>query len=591
MTGSGDKRVRDREEGDDGQNPVEPADDATRIYPDRQSETVRMESGSADGDPEEGEEATRLKDSPAPAGIRWQETDEPVHPEGTRIHRPETREESGDSPESDRTRVHRTKPLEGEEDSETGRDAGDPATVVQSLGDQPTEVEGTEVLDDSPPHSSGRDLPSERSRAPEGTIRDNRKHSGAPLSVGSVLRGRFRIEGVLGEGGMGTVFTAVDLLKEEAHDENVHVALKIMKEDIADARLSFMGLQREARRAQQLAHPNIVTVYDFDRADGVIYMTMEFLRGEPLDEALKKNPHGLENKVAQDITVQICRGLAHAHKEGIVHSDLKPQNVFVLENGRAKILDFGIARAYQAKKLDRVEAAFSGYSPAYASPQIFEKKSPRPTDDVFALGCLVYQLFTGAHPFDWVSADKAVAKGMRPKKHSAFSRAQWATVSAALSFDAAKRPKDGLDFLKRFAPSYVKRLAFGVSAASIAAAVAFVLIFQPTPGPEVPFEELPAEVQQQITRNLGDARQFQEHGDLNTALQLYDAVLTTHPGNLDGVEGMNETVRSVLDRIDEGLDSGQMRPGDARRSLESVLAYESLPSRSRRAIENRLESL
>ena len=102
------------------------------------------------------------------------------------------------------------------------------------------------------------------------------------LGIGSILRGRFRIESVLGEGGMGTVFGAVDLLKQEARDEQVHVALKVMKPDIVDAEMTFRGLQREARRAQQLAHPNIVTVYDFDRADGHIYMTMEYLRGQPV---------------------------------------------------------------------------------------------------------------------------------------------------------------------------------------------------------------------------------------------------------------------------------------------------------------------
>ena len=411
------------------------------------------------------------------------------------------------------------------------------------------------------------------------------------LTVGSVLRQRFRITGVLGEGGMGAVYSAVDMLKEEARDENVNVALKVMKPDIVDAELSFMGLQREARRAQQLAHPNIVTVYDFDRADGVIYMTMEFMRGKPLDAVLEDKPHGLDLEDARDITGQICKGLAYAHNEGIVHSDLKPQNVFLLDSGRAKILDFGIARAYQAKKVDMVETVFAGYSPAFASPEVINRQSPTPADDVFALGLLVYQLFTGRHPFDWQSADKAVEQGLKPKRDPAFKRAEWAAVQAALNFNRDKRPQDAAEFLKRFAPSRIRQVAVGVPLLSILAVVGWITFYQPQLGPDIPFEELPITLQQEITRNLSDAELFLNYGDLDSAFQLYDAVLTAHPGNLDATAGIHRAAESAAERISGAVRAGQISAEAGRQSLQALLAYESLPSRSRRVLSNAMERL
>ncbi len=440
----------------------------------------------------------------------------------------------------------------------------------------------TEPVGDPPRHAVG-DTPMETGSDSTG--------KGVGLNVGSVLRNRFRITGVLGEGGMGTVFSAVDLLKEEAKDEDVNVALKIMKADLVDENMSFMGLQRETRRAQQLAHPNIVTVYDFDRAEGVIYMTMEFLRGQPLDEMLKNNPHGLDLDDARDITAQISNGLAYAHKEGIVHADLKPQNVFVLESGRAKILDFGIARAYQAKKVDVVESVFSGYSPAFASPEVMARQSPSPADDIYALGCVVYMLFTGRHPFDWASAEKAAEQGLKPKRESSFKRPEWSAVSRALSFDGSKRPKDAAEFLKRFAPSRVRQAAMSVSLASMLAAGIFIWWYEPVPGPDTPFEELPVEVQQEVTRNLEDAAMFLGYGDLDNSFQLYDAVLVAHPGNPDAIEGMQKASDEAIRMINARVEQGEISESDGRRALDALLDYETLPSRMRRQLRDARDAL
>ena len=401
--------------------------------------------------------------------------------------------------------------------------------------------------------------------------------------VGSVLRQRFRIEGTLGEGGMGKVFRAVDLLKQEAGDAEMHVALKVIKPEVGDVSATFVSLQREARRAQQLAHPNIVTVYDFDRADGHIYMTMEHLRGSPLSDLLKKNRHGLDPGQARDIVTQVASGLAYAHEEGIVHVDLKPQNVFLLESGRAKILDFGIAKAWQENSRAG-EDSFFGYSPPYASTELIAGQPPTPRDDVYALAIVAYALFTGKHPFDWKPADQARDAGMKPARNAAFRRSEWRTIRQGLSFDAESRPADAREFLKRFAPSRIKRAAAAVSIGSVVAALAFVLFFQPEAGPDIPFEELAPPLRERLTAEMEDADTFAELGDFDSAMQLYNAVLLAHPGNLRATKGTNETVEQVLSRVEQLYRQGQLSDADVRATLTSLRDYDALPGRARERI-------
>lgn len=411
------------------------------------------------------------------------------------------------------------------------------------------------------------------------------------LPPGTVIRERFRITGKLGSGGMGVVYRATDLIKEEARDFKTDIGLKVLKPGIADAELTFMALQREARRAQQLAHPNIVTVYDFDRAGEVVFMTMELLEGHPLDALLDDHANGLEAELARRVTAGLARGLAYAHRQGIVHADLKPENVFVLEDGRAKILDFGIACAWQAHRVDLVEKALRGFTPAYASPQVLAGKSPEPTDDVYALGCVVYQLFTGRHPFDHADGGEACKRKLRPARPAECRRSEWRALASALDFDAARRPADAGQFLKRFAPSPVRYTAYAVAAAAVIAAAAWVGFYEPPKGPEVPLSELPAEIRLRVGDNLADARAFAEQGDFNTALQLYDMVLRDHAGNREAVEGMRRVVVAAVERIQQAHDRRQLDTESARAALESLLEYDTLPAAARGSARNALGSL
>jgi len=549
------RRQRDQDPVDDSTRAVAPSEDSSADAATRIASSARADQ----------DEQTRIQPSHAPDLDEARMGDQ----DATRIAAPSRTQVQDEA-------TRRTRPASDQIADDATRVVGASAPAI----DDETRVHAGSGSSIGPAAFATAPSPATQTGATAETLRE--------LDVGSILRQRFRIEGVLGEGGMGQVFLATDMLKQEAGDAEVHVALKVIKPGVGDTSATFVSLQREARRAQQLAHPNIVTVYDFDRADGHIYMTMENLRGSPLSDLLKANRHGLDPDQARDIITQVASGLAYAHEEGIVHVDLKPQNVFVLENGRAKILDFGIAKAWQ-DQAGAGQDSFFGYSPPYASPELIAGKPPTPRDDVYALAIVAYALFTGKHPFDWKPADQAREAGMRPKHDAAFRRSEWNAIVRGLSFDADARPADAREFLKRFAPSRIKRAAAAVSIGSVVAALAFVMLFQPQAGPEIPFDQLDPTLRERLTTELQDAEAFAGLGDFDSAIQLYHSVLLAHPGNIQATEGINATVEQVLGRIAQLHSEGQLSNADVRASLKSLRDYEALPARALERIE-RLEA-
>ncbi len=281
--------------------------------------------------------------------------------------------------------------------------------------------------------------------------------AGQRIEVGTILKDRFELLELVGEGGMGMVFRALDRRKVEAQDRNPFLAIKILNEQFKRHPESLKALQREARKAQDLAHPNIVTVFDFDREGSTVYMTMEYLDGESLKEIIKKNPHGVAPERVVAYIEGMCQGLAYAHAKGIVHSDFKPGNVFVTRTGVLKIFDFGIARAAKTKKIGDIDSddktmfdagTLGALTPAYASPEMFLGLDPDPRDDIFALACITYELFSGIHPFNKERADHAQKKGLHPKRLEQLNRLQWKGLSKGLNFDREARTATALHFLR-----------------------------------------------------------------------------------------------------------------------------------------------
>ncbi|MBL1276986.1 MAG: protein kinase [Ectothiorhodospiraceae bacterium] len=274
-----------------------------------------------------------------------------------------------------------------------------------------------------------------------------------------ILKHRFLLESILGIGGMGVVYKAKDRLKVEAQDKDPYVAIKVLSEEFKTHPEAFIALQRESRKAQRIAHPNTVKVYDFDRDGDVVFMTMEYMDGKPLDKLIKQyQATGLPLDDAWHILSGMCSALAHAHMEKIVHSDFKPGNVFVTKEGMAKIFDFGIARAvanfdrHSGKEQDQTvfdAGGLGALTPAYASLEMLQGKTPDTRDDIYALGCVAYELFSGDHPFNRLPADEAYNKKLKPKRIKEISKTQWKAIALALAFKRDDRIESVDEFYRQ----------------------------------------------------------------------------------------------------------------------------------------------
>ena len=301
----------------------------------------------------------------------------------------------------------------------------------------------------------------------------------APLYPGSVLRERFVLVEELGRGGMGVVYKAFDRSRGDAKER--YVALKILNEEFKRHPLAVRALQREARKAQKLAHPNIATVYDFDRDGGNVYMVMELLSGRSLDQVLREDgQNGIPIVPALSIVKSLAAALSYAHQQGIVHSDFKPSNAFLTRDGKVKVLDFGIARA-APNLVDRGEKTtfdagqLGAISPAYASLEMLGAEEPDVRDDVYALACVTYELLAGTHPYRRIDAEKAYDSGLEPQVIRKLSRTQWRGLRQGL----ALRRADRCPSVDAFASQLLQRprqaplwVAIGAASAALAGLIA-----------------------------------------------------------------------------------------------------------------------
>lgn len=375
--------------------------------------------------------------------------------------------------------------------------------------------------------------------------------SSAPIPDGAViLKDRFILEERLGKGGMGQVYKARDLRKVEAQDDNPWVAIKFLGEEFSRHPKALISLQREAKKSQQLAHPNVLTVYDFDRDGDRVYMTMELLQGSPLPGWNSINYNEGKAPTAETLVEEMAAGLAYAHKFGVVHSDFKPDNVFVTLDGRVKILDFGIARIMDsAVEKDSFDAGELGaLTLRYASLEMLQGGAePHPADDVYALGLMAYQLFSGKHPYDGKTAVEALEAGATPEHLRNVKRHQWRAISGALQLRREDRTESAELFLKQFT-GVSRRNRFLMAAVVVLALSSGFFAWQAMQreGPAVPFSQLPAETQQAIQRNLEKGRQSAEIQDWDGASRYYMAAYDLHPRNADAEEGLELLAQHLI---------------------------------------------
>ncbi len=212
--------------------------------------------------------------------------------------------------------------------------------------------------------------------------------------VGRIFDNRYEVRAVLGNGGMGTVYRGWQLSVDR------EVAIKVIHPKLATIRAVAKRFLREARLSSRLQHPAIVSTYDFGQADdGVLYIVMEFLRGRPLVEELKRGQRMSLGRTLR-ISTQICEALDAAHRAGIVHRDLKPHNVMLLDGDRVKVLDFGLAKSFTAEETGITGTDALLGTPQYMPPEQILGKEVDQRADLYALGCMLYQMACGRPPFD-----------------------------------------------------------------------------------------------------------------------------------------------------------------------------------------------
>jgi serine/threonine-protein kinase len=310
------------------------------------------------------------------------------------------------------------------------------------------------------------------------------------MSPVNLAGGRYRLEAPLGHGGMATVFLA----RDEELDRPV--AIKLLAESLAGDSAFRSRFLREARLAARLSHPNVVSVYDAGESeDGRPFIVMEYVPGTTLAEVGRLPPDE-----AVGLVVQACRGLAHAHDAGLVHRDVKPQNLLLRDDGVLKVADFGIARAAETTALTQVGTVLG--TAAYLSPEQALGEQVTPAADVYALGAVLYELLTGRTPYEFDSLADLAAKqreeSITPVSELApdVSPQVEDAVMRALARNPAYRPQTAAAFMQELTatsplealpqPDDHHRLWWAVAAVVGAGAIASGIVVAATGGSSKP---------------------------------------------------------------------------------------------------------
>jgi eukaryotic-like serine/threonine-protein kinase len=249
---------------------------------------------------------------------------------------------------------------------------------------------------------------------------------------------RYRVEKTLGRGGMATV--------ELAEDSELRrkVAIKRLSPSLVGDDVLQERFFREARLAAALTHPNLVSVYDVGDEDGLPYIVMEYVEGETLAELMRREG-AVDADRAVELVVQVCVGLEHAHAAGLVHRDIKPQNLLVRRDGVVKIADFGIARTLQATQLTQVGTVLG--TAAYLAPEQAAGEPVTAAADIYSLGAVAYELLSGRPPYEFESlAELTVKQRQPPPPLREVPPEVERAVLRALAFKPTNRPRSAAAF-------------------------------------------------------------------------------------------------------------------------------------------------
>ncbi|MNJ44585.1 Serine/threonine-protein kinase PknA [compost metagenome] len=260
-----------------------------------------------------------------------------------------------------------------------------------------------------------------------------------------VLAGRYRLERLLGAGGMGVVYRARDLLHEQFGDPDPYIALKVMSEELSEAPDASALLYSEFTLTRRLRHPNIVRLHSFevDTQCQRAFITMELMRGLALDKLLCERPTGLPCKELCEVVRPLLDALAHSHAHGVLHGDLKLSNVMLCEEG-VRLFDFGLSQSEEGiltglPQLSR--SRFNAGTPSYAAPELLEGGALSISSDLYALACVIYELACGKHPFRRLPSTQARKERLDHELQAPrnLPKRAWPVLQRALAFDPVAR--------------------------------------------------------------------------------------------------------------------------------------------------------
>jgi serine/threonine protein kinase len=268
---------------------------------------------------------------------------------------------------------------------------------------------------------------------------DSSNRTDIEIQPGLVLRDRFILGPRIGGGGIGELYQAIDRRRIEADYPDPFVAVKVLCRNFQRRNGAIRILQYEAILAQRLIHPNLVRVFDIDRHAGVYFVTMEWLRGESLARRLNRTRgRPMPWAAIRHILRDVGSGLDYAHRNGVIHGDVKPANVFLTTDGDVKLVDFGLACTVTGGDAAARTGALV-LTPAYASCEIHEGLRSTVQDDVFSLAVMAYQMIDGSHPFAGRTALDAERENLRVARPEGLSASQWGALRKGLAFRRDQR--------------------------------------------------------------------------------------------------------------------------------------------------------
>ena len=260
-----------------------------------------------------------------------------------------------------------------------------------------------------------------------------------------VLAGRYRLERLLGAGGMGAVYRARDLLREQFGDPDPCLALKVLSGGLAESPDASALLYSEFALTRRLRHNNVLRAHTFevDTDCQRAFITMELMCGPTLDQLLCERPLGLRWPELRDIALPLLDALAYAHARGVLHGDMKPSNVMLTEEG-LRLFDFGLGRAVEGTLAGLPQLSrdrFNAWTPGYAAPELLEGQPLSASADVYGVACVLYELASGKHPFRRLPATQARDNHLERELHAPENLPKhcWPALRTALAFDAANR--------------------------------------------------------------------------------------------------------------------------------------------------------